>query len=148
MNHFLLTSRAARVVRKSWNFLSTSSLVADTFFENASEASVPRIVLHVLWLVLQVLCESRVRLTTTPLPWLPPRSNGKFSEKNRIFLGQTIFKIENQYFFGWFTEFPPFTLNSPLYEKVEVGGLFMSIRKTIGEQVRISLKITSEVVKG
>ena len=49
--------------------------------------------LDVLWLVLRVLCESRGRLTATPLPplpWQPPRQrwfiiiNSKFKKKNRV----------------------------------------------------------------
>ena len=69
-----------------------------------------------------------------------------FQKQNSIFINQIILKIANQYFFGWFTAFSQFTLNSLINGKVEIGGLFMSNPKTMAAQDRISLKIESEIV--
>ena len=69
-----------------------------------------------------------------------------FQKENSVFLRQIIFKIVNQYFFGRFTEFSQFTLNSRINEKVEIGGLFMSNPKTLTAHDGISIKIASEIV--
>ena len=69
-----------------------------------------------------------------------------FQKQNSIFLSQIFFKIAKHYFFGWFTAFSQFTLNSLTNGIVGIGGLFMSNPKTMAAQDRISLKIASEIV--